>query len=92
MRRALTIDEASFGRDHPDVAIDRNNLAQLLQATNRLGEAEPLMRRALTIDKASFGKEHPKVAICLNNLGQLLQATNCLAKRSRCCAALWKFS
>ena len=36
---------------------------QLLQATNRLGEAEPLMRRALAIDEASYGPDHPNVAI-----------------------------
>ena len=51
MKRALAIDEKSYGPDHPDVARDLNNLAQLLQATNRLGEAEPLMRRALAIDE-----------------------------------------
>ena len=55
MRRALKIDETSFGPDHPDVARDLNNLAQLLQTTNRLAEAEPLMRRALAIDEKSFG-------------------------------------
>ena len=55
MRRALAIDEKSLGPDHPDVARDLNNLAQLLQATNRLSEAEPLMRRALAIDEKSFG-------------------------------------
>ena len=76
MRRALAIDERSFGPDHPNVAIDLNNLAGLLQATNRLAEAEPLMRRALAIDERSFGADHPKVAIRLNNLAQLLQATN----------------
>ncbi len=76
MRRALTIDETSFGSEHPNVARDLNNLAQLLKATNRLEEAEPLMRRALTIDETSFGSEHPKVAIRLNNLAQLLQDTN----------------
>ena len=83
MRRALEIDEASFGKRHPAVAIRLNNLGQLLQATNRLGEAEPLMRRALEIDEASFGKQHPAVARDLNNLGQLLQATNRLGRRSR---------
>ena len=57
-----------------------NNLAQLLQDTNRLGEAEPLMRRALAIDEASLGPEHPKVAIDLNNLALLLQDTNRLAE------------
>ena len=63
MRRALAIDEASFGPDHPNVARDLNNLAQLLQDTNRLSDAEPLMRRALAIDEASFGPDHPNVAI-----------------------------
>jgi tetratricopeptide (TPR) repeat protein len=80
MRRALAIDEASYGAEHPDVARDLNNLAQLLQATNRLGEAEPLMRRALAIDEASYGPEHPDVAIRLNNLAQLLKATNRLGE------------
>ncbi len=80
MRRALAIDEESFGPGHPNVARDLNNLAQLLQATNRLAEAEPLMRRALTIDEASFGPGHPNVAIRLNNLARLLQATNRLAE------------
>ena len=55
MRRALEIDEASFGEHHPTVAIRLNNLATLLKHTNRIGEAEPLMRRALEIDEASFG-------------------------------------
>jgi hypothetical protein len=40
----------------------------LLQATNRLAEAEPLMRRALEIDEKSYGPDHPNVAIRLNNL------------------------
>ncbi len=76
MRRALAIDEASFGNEHPKVAIRLNNLAQLLQATNRLVEAEPLMRRALTIDESAFGNEHPNFSRHLNNLAQLLKATN----------------
>ena len=60
MRRALAIDEQSYGKEHPEVATDLNNLAALLQATNRLAEAEPLMRRALAIDEQSYGKEHPE--------------------------------
>ena len=83
MRRALAIDESSFGEEHPEVATDLNNLALLLQATNRLDEAEPLMRRALAIDESSFGEEHPKVAIHLNNLASLLQATNRLDEAER---------
>ena len=80
MRRALAIDEQSFGGEHARVATDLNNLAQLLQATNRLAEAEPLMRRSLTIDEQSFGADHPNVAISLNNLASLLYDTNRLAE------------
>jgi len=76
MRRALAIDEASYGQQHPSVAARLNNLAQLLQVTNRLAEAEPLMRRALAIDEASYGEQHPEVAIDLSNLSVLLQATD----------------
>jgi hypothetical protein len=79
LQRALAIDEASYGSDHPNVATALNNLAQLLHDTNRLEEAEPLMRRALAIDEASYGIEHPNVAGSLNNLAQLLKATNRLA-------------
>ena len=81
MRRALAIDEKSFGPDHPNVAISLNNLAQLLQGHEPAcrGRAA-LMRRALKIDEASFGPDHPDVAIDLNNLAQLLQATNRLAE------------
>src|SRR5215472_620473 len=79
-RRALAIDEANLGNDHPEIATDLNNLAQLLKDTNRLGEAEPLMRRALAITEASFGSDHPNVAIRLSNLAGLLQATNRLGE------------
>ena len=62
------------------VARASNELAQLLQHTNRLGEAEPLMRRALEIDEATLGEHHPNVAVCLNNLAALLQRTNRLGE------------
>ena len=80
MRRALALDEARLGSDHPNVAIHLSDLAQLLRETNRLVEAEPLMRRALAMDEASFGSDHPDVAIDLNNLAQLLLNTNRLAE------------
>ena len=79
-RRVLEIDERIFGVDHPNIARDLNNLAQLLKATNRLADAEPLMRRALEIDKNIFGKGHPSVARDLSNLAQLLQDMNRLAE------------
>ena len=75
MRRALAIDEQAYGPDHPSVATRLNNLAGLLQATNRLAAAEPLYRRALAIDEQAYGPEHP-ASPRLNNLARLLQATN----------------
>lgn len=80
MRRALAIDQAAFGAEHPRVATDLANLASLLKETNRLPEAEPLVRRALEIDEASLGKKHPRVAIDLNLLGLLLKYTNRMAE------------
>ena len=47
IRRALAIDEKSYGPRHPRVALRLNNLAQLLHLTNRAAEAEPLYRRAI---------------------------------------------
>ncbi|MEY4354897.1 MAG: hypothetical protein RLZZ609_3138, partial [Cyanobacteriota bacterium] len=73
MRRALAIDEASYGNDHPDVAIDLNNLAQLLQATNRLAEAEPLMGRAFVVFWKSLGLDHPNTQNVGGNYITLLQ-------------------
>ena len=82
-RRALAIAEANFQPDDPRIAIRLNNLAQLLQATNRLGEAEPLMRRALAIDEASYGTDHPNVAIRLNNLARCCKTPTGSARRNR---------
>ena len=76
MRRALKIDEDSYGENHPFVAIRLNNLAWLLKKTNRQTEAEPFMRRALKIAEGSYGENHPDVVTCLCNLAQLLSATN----------------
>jgi CHAT domain-containing protein len=68
MRRALAIDEKSFGLEHPNVARDLNNLALLMQATDRLAEAEMLYRRALAIFEKSYGPDHPNGAVALNTL------------------------
>ena len=75
MRRVLSIDEKSFGPEHPNVATDLNNLARLLQATNRLGEAEPLMRRSLAIFvdfTRRTGHEHPHLEAVMVNYHFLL--------------------
>ena len=75
-QQRLALAEATALADARLVALVSNNLAQLLQHTNRIGEAESLMRRALAIDEAAFGEQHPIVAIRLNNLASLLEETN----------------
>ena len=67
--------EKALGKAHPDYAPSLNNLAALLQATGRYGEAEPLYREALAIDEKTLGQAHPDYAADLNNLAELLQAT-----------------
>jgi tetratricopeptide (TPR) repeat protein len=79
-RRALAIDEASYGTEHPELATGLNNLAELLKSTNRLSDAEPLYRRAVAIAEGSCGTEHPNVAISLTNLAELPHATNRLSE------------
>lgn len=77
MRRALDIDEQSFGKDHPNVATALNNLAALLQATNRLVEAEPLMRRTVEIFlkfTRATGHPHPHLQAFASNYATLLHA------------------
>jgi hypothetical protein len=54
-----------------------NNLAALLQATNRLDEAEPLMRRHLVIFLAfqrDTGHAHPHRDAAIRNYAGLLDA------------------
>jgi tetratricopeptide (TPR) repeat protein len=78
--RALEIARSEFPPGSPEISLHLNNLAALLQSTNRLAEAEPLMRDALKLDRATYGDDHPVVAVRLNNLAQLLRATNRLAE------------
>lgn len=76
LRRALAVNEAARGVNHPSMTIHLNNLGLLLKDTNRLAEAELMVRRALAIDEAAYGANNPTVSVDLNNLAQLLQETN----------------
>jgi len=80
LRKAHTFAISKLDPENIHITTTLNNLAQVLQATNRLSEAEPLMREVLRIDHAAYGEDHPNVAIRLNNLATLLQATNRLSE------------
>ncbi len=70
-QRALKIDEQAYGPNHPDVAIDLNNLAELYRDLGQYEEALPLCQRALKIREQVLGPNHPQVATSLNNLALL---------------------
>jgi tetratricopeptide (TPR) repeat protein len=72
-RRALAMNEKTFGPDSPIVALDLSTLAGALLAKGDYAGADPLFRRALAIDEEAFGPDRPIVAANLNNLGELLR-------------------
>jgi tetratricopeptide (TPR) repeat protein len=78
--RALKIDEAAYGPDHPNVATYVNNLGLVLQALGELAEARAAFERALKIGEAVYGPDHPNVATYVNNLGLVLKDLGELAE------------
>jgi len=77
--RALRIDEAIYGPEHPQVATVVNNLGRVLRDLGDLAGARAACERALQIWEVSLGPEHPNVAIAVNNLGSVLQDLGDLA-------------
>jgi hypothetical protein len=61
LERSLSLDEARYGPDNPNIAIRLANLANVLCDRDRPAEAVPLLRRATAIDEAAYGPEHPRV-------------------------------
>jgi tetratricopeptide (TPR) repeat protein len=72
--RALKIEEATYGPDHPDVAVGVNNLGKVLHDQGDLAGAKAAFERALKIAKAAYGPDHPDVGVYASNLGLVLQA------------------
>ena len=77
--RALKIDEAAFGPDHPEVATDVNNLGSVLQDLGDLAGARQAFERVLKILEKTLPENHPYVAATTNNLGMVLQDLGDLA-------------
>ncbi|MDQ3566421.1 MAG: tetratricopeptide repeat protein, partial [Pseudomonadota bacterium] len=71
LEKALAIREKALGPEHPDVAANLNNLAELYRTQGRYEKAEPLYQRSLAIREKALGPEHPDVAQSLNNLAEL---------------------
>ena len=59
MLEALEAKRATLGPKHPSTLTSVTNLAQLLMAQGRLGEAEVLAREVLTGRRSILGIAHP---------------------------------
>ena len=71
LERALGIDEAVYGPDHPSVARDVNNLGVVLHALGDLKGARENFERALAILRRVYGEEHSKTQSVLRSLKAL---------------------
>ena len=69
--RALVIDEAAYGPDHPAVGRDVNNLGSVLKAMGDLEGAREHYERALAICRRAYGEDHPRTQAVLANLRSL---------------------
>lgn len=68
IERALGIDEAEYGREHPNVAIDLNNFAFVLKKQGDFEGARDNFERALYILRKFPGEAHPGTVQARNNL------------------------
>jgi len=67
----LAIGEATYGPDHPQVAIYVNNLGSVLQALGDMEGAKKMYERALSIFTEYLGEDHPNTVTVQNNLDSL---------------------
>lgn len=68
-QQALSINLKSYGENHPEVAIDRNNLGLAYYSLGQYEKAISYYKLALDSDLKTFGEGHPNIAIWRNNLG-----------------------
>lgn len=71
IRKALAMDEATLGPNHPDVARDLELLGTNDVFAGRLKEGRARLERAVAIRRQAQGNLHPRVAADLMNLGSI---------------------
>ncbi len=65
---ALEIDKKFYPNEHPDVAIDYNNIGAVLAYKGNFDKAIDNYKKALSIEKRFHGEEHPNLVFCYHNL------------------------
>jgi tetratricopeptide (TPR) repeat protein/predicted Ser/Thr protein kinase len=71
--RALELQQARLGADHPDVAMTLNNMGMVLAVLGRTDDAIANYQKSLDIHRAIEGPGHPNTATAEHNLGVLLR-------------------
>jgi tetratricopeptide (TPR) repeat protein/predicted Ser/Thr protein kinase len=72
--RALELQQARLGPEHPDVAMTLNNIGVVLGRLGRQDEAIANYEKSLAIHLAIEGPGHPNTATAQHNLGVLLRS------------------
>ena len=72
-RALLRAEEATLGKEHPQVAATLNSMGAVLEQRFELGEALQLHWRALVIQERSLGRTHEAVAETLSRMGRVVR-------------------
>jgi len=67
---------SSLSPEHPDVANNLRELAELYDAHGQFAKGEPLFQRALSIQEHVLGPVHPDVAATLDAYAQVFRKTD----------------
>ena len=71
-RTAIACIQHTFGAEHPETLMSRNNLASVLRAQGKHAEAEQENRLVLQLRGRVLGAEHPHTLMSRNNLANQL--------------------
>jgi len=82
-KRALAIQEATLGADHPYVALTLGNIAIVYRNQGRYQDAERLHKRALAIREKTYSASHPDVAVSLMNVGAVYMSQSKYAEAEK---------
>jgi tetratricopeptide (TPR) repeat protein len=66
----LTMEEALFGTDHPDLIPTLNMLARIQYEQGKYSQIELLLQRTLALGEKHLGTEHPEIGESLYRLGR----------------------
>ncbi|MCB1066423.1 MAG: tetratricopeptide repeat-containing protein, partial [Verrucomicrobiae bacterium] len=68
-QKALDIQRAVLGEEHPDTAVTYGNLGSTYDSLGNHAKALELTQRSLDIRRSVLGEEHPDTALAYGNLG-----------------------